>query len=141
LPDYMVPSALMVLDKLPLTANGKIDRQALPQPDDIHTHSKAYVAPGTPTEEVIANIWAEVLRRDRISRDDNFFDLGGHSLLATQVISRVRDHFRTEVALRALFEAPTLSGFAAAVDQSHATSESTIVPLSRDRYRTAGPVR
>src|SRR5581483_9502604 len=88
LPDYMVPAALVMLSKFPLNANGKIDRQALPAPEQSQT--RTYVAPRTPTEEVLANIWAEVLRRDRISAEDNFFDIGGHSLLATQVISRLR---------------------------------------------------
>ena len=88
-PDYMVPQAVMVLAKLPLNANGKIDRQALPEPEQL-TAARTYVAPRTATEKAIAEIWAEVLRRkpDQISVDDNFFDLGGHSLLATQVVSQ-----------------------------------------------------
>ena len=104
-PDYMVPQAVMILAKLPLNANGKIDRQALPEPEQL-TAAKTYVAPRTATEKAIAEIWAEVLRREpeQISVDDNFFDLGGHSLLATQVISRVRRALNIELPLRTLFE-------------------------------------
>src|SRR5581483_1381011 len=116
LPDYMVPAAMVMLAKLPLNANGKIDRQALPAPEQAQT--KTYVAPRTPTEEVLAGIWAEVLRRDRISTDDNFFELGGHSLMATQIVSRVREHFKVELGLRVLFEKPTISGLSEAIMQT-----------------------
>ena len=137
LPDYMVPAAIVSLPKLPLTANGKIDRQALPAPEQIQSH--AYIAPRTPTEEVVANIWAEVLRREQISTDHNFFELGGHSLMATQIISRVREHFRIELAMRVLFERPTIQGVAeviATVQQSGTgNAESTIIPVSRESYR------
>ncbi|HKD02046.1 MAG TPA: amino acid adenylation domain-containing protein, partial [Terriglobales bacterium] len=88
LPEYMVPQAVVLLTRLPLTPNGKIDRQALPEPDE--APGKAYVAPANSTEEAMAAIWSEVLRRERISTHDNFFDLGGHSLMATQVVSRIR---------------------------------------------------
>src|SRR4029077_10582712 len=98
---------VVTLPKLPLTANGKIDRQALPEPEQVET--KAYVAPKNQTEEAVAAIWAEVLRRERVSADDNFFDLGGHSLLATQVISRLRRALNIELPLRTLFEAPTVA--------------------------------
>ena len=94
----MVPSAMVMLAKLPLNANGKIDRQALPAPEQAQT--KTYVAPRTPTEEVLANIWAEVLRLPRVGTEDDFFQIGGHSLLATQVISRVRRTLNIELPLR-----------------------------------------
>ena len=91
LPEYMVPSAFVFLDTLPLTPNGKVDRKALPAPDQNRPEAEeSYVAPRTPVEELLAEIWAEVLKLDKVGVHDNFFELGGHSLLATQVISRVR---------------------------------------------------
>jgi amino acid adenylation domain-containing protein len=137
LPDYMVPTAMVMLAKLPLNANGKIDRQALPAPEQ--AQSKTYVAPRTPTEEVLANIWCEVLRRDRISTHDNFFELGGHSLMATQIVSRVREQFKVELGLRVLFEKPTIAGLSEAVrnaQEAGAESEEPgIVPVRRESYR------
>ena len=137
LPDYMLPSALVLLPKIPLTPNGKIDRQALPQPESVAT--AAYSAPTTPAEEALANIWGEVLRRERISIDDNFFDLGGHSLLATLVVSRIREQFRIELPIRVLFDSPTIRSLAAAVANSGTatplTQEPAIVRVSRDAYR------
>jgi amino acid adenylation domain-containing protein len=116
LPDYMIPSAFGVLDALPLTPNGKVDRKALPAPDHSPRELKeSYQAPRTPAEEMLVEIWAEILKLERIGIHDNFFDLGGHSLLATQVISRVRTAFQTEVALRTLFEMPTIAEFANAI--------------------------
>ncbi|MFB8791841.1 MAG: amino acid adenylation domain-containing protein [Potamolinea sp.] len=113
LPDYMVPSAFVILENLPLTPNGKVNRRALPTPNIINTElSKTYVAPQTPIEKVLAEIWAEVLGLKQVSVQDNFFELGGHSLLATQLISRVRDAFQVELPLRSLFEAPTVENFA-----------------------------
>jgi len=110
LPDYMMPSAFVLLDKLPRTPNGKVDRRALPVPDKTRPElEETFVAPRTPVEEVLAGIWAEVLGLDRVGVQDNFFELGGHSLLATQVISRVRDAFSVELSLYSLFEAPTIS--------------------------------
>ncbi len=137
LPEYMVPSALMLMAKLPLNANGKIDRQALPEPEQ--AQSKAYVAPRTPTEELVASIWAEVLRRDRVSIEDNFFDLGGHSLMATQIVSRIREKFHVELAMRILFEKPTISGLAQAIEAAQQdgseSAEPAIVPVAREAYR------
>jgi amino acid adenylation domain-containing protein len=140
LPDYMVPQAVVILAKLPLTANGKIDRQALPEPEQA-SQSKAYVAPKTSTEKAITEIWAEVLRRDKdkISVDDNFFDLGGHSLLATQVISRVRERFSVEIPMRIMFDQPKVAGLAEAVEQAQENAsnaeEMTIAPVAREAYR------
>jgi amino acid adenylation domain-containing protein len=110
-PDYMVPAAFVVLEQLPLTPNGKLDRKALPAPD-LASSEDRYVAPRTPVEEVLAGIWAEVLRLERVGVEESFFDLGGHSLLATRVVSRVRDEFAIELPLRALFERPTVAGVA-----------------------------
>jgi acyl carrier protein len=110
----MIPSAFVSLETLPWLASGKILRHALPQPEQNRQDStEAYVPPRTDDEKMIANIWAEVLKVDRIGVDDNFFDLGGHSLLATQVISRVREQSRIEIPVRALFETPTVAGLAA----------------------------
>ncbi|HEU4511197.1 MAG TPA: amino acid adenylation domain-containing protein [Pyrinomonadaceae bacterium] len=113
LPHFMVPTAFVMLDELPLTANGKIDHRALPAPDLSQLASgREYVEPGNPTEQIIANIWAEVLGLDRVGANDNFFELGGHSLLATQVISRVRESFKIELPLRSLFESPEVRALA-----------------------------
>jgi acyl carrier protein len=113
LPDYMIPSAFVFLDALPLTPSGKLDRKALPAPDDSRPDlDNRFVAPRTPAERSIAKIWAEVLKLEKVGIHDNFFYLGGHSLLATQVISRLRDAFRIHLPLRSLFESPTVAGLA-----------------------------
>ncbi|EAZ87964.1 non-ribosomal peptide synthetase, partial [Crocosphaera chwakensis] len=106
LPDYMIPSAFVLLEKLPLTPNGKIDRRALPAPDSNRRGQENYIAPQTPTQELLANIWQTILKIEKISLKDNFFELGGHSLLATQIISRVRETFSLDLPIRALFENP-----------------------------------
>ena len=140
LPDYMVPGALLILDKLPLNANGKVDRQGLPSPQAAGpANQRPYVAPRTPVEEVVTNIWAEVLRVPQVGADDNFFELGGHSLLATQVVSRIREHFNVELALRSLFEKPTVNALASEIEtvrEGAAHSEpNPITRASRERYR------
>jgi acyl carrier protein len=99
LPEHMVPSQFVMMEALPLTPNGKADRQALPAPNRTET-ANGYVAPRTPVEELLAGIWAEVLRVERVGRNDNLFELGGHSLLATQIISRVREAFGVELPMR-----------------------------------------
>jgi acyl carrier protein len=119
LPDYMIPSAFVMLDTLPLTPNGKVDRGALPAPDQSRPEQEVpFVPPHTPTEKTIAEIWAQVLKLDKVGIYDNFFDLGGHSLLATQVVSRIRSAFNLELPLRSLFEKPTVAGLAEAIMQS-----------------------
>jgi amino acid adenylation domain-containing protein len=130
LPDYMLPSAFIALDKLPLTANGKLDRKALPAPDRTGADSD-YVAPRTLTEEVLAGIWGQVLKLDRIGIHDSFFDLGGHSLLATQLISRVQKTFEADLPLRALFESPTVAGLSELIvqKQADALSEDELAQL------------
>jgi amino acid adenylation domain-containing protein len=115
LPHYMVPSAFVALDALPLTANGKIDRQALPDPDQAPSVKTRFTAPRNPVEEALANVWVEVLGVERVGVHDDFFELGGHSLLATQVVSRVRAVLGVDLPLRTIFEAPTVAGLAEAV--------------------------
>jgi amino acid adenylation domain-containing protein len=125
LPDYMVPQAFVFLDQLPLTPSGKVDRRALPAPEQSRpAQAETYVAPATRVEEVIAGIWAAVLKLERIGTHDNFFELGGHSLLATQVISRIRQQFQVNLPLRALFEAPTVAALALALNRDEAESGS-----------------
>jgi surfactin family lipopeptide synthetase C len=110
LPQYMIPSAFVLLPQLPLLPNGKVDRQSLPKPDAaITTFQDVFVPPRNPIEEVLAEIWANILRVKQVGIHDNFFDLGGHSLLATQVISRIRETFKLDFPLRCLFESPTIA--------------------------------
>ncbi|HAM51733.1 MAG TPA: non-ribosomal peptide synthetase [Nitrospiraceae bacterium] len=113
LPEYMVPSAFMVMEALPLTLNGKVDRKALPDPGHLRPElENAYVAPRTQTEVALVDVWREVLGIEKVGVFDNFFELGGHSLLATQVVSRLRKVFQVELPLRSLFESPTVEGLA-----------------------------
>ncbi|WP_279608557.1 non-ribosomal peptide synthetase [Burkholderia gladioli] len=112
LPEYMVPAAFVVLDALPLTRNGKVDRRALPEPDDEAFVQAQYEAPQGETEQTIAVLWAELLGVERVGRHDNFFALGGHSLLATRMLARLRESFGHDVSIRTLFEAPTVSQLA-----------------------------
>ena len=111
LPDYMVPSAFVIVDSLPLTANGKLDLRALPAPDQ-QPAAKEHVAPRTPDEEKLAQIWQEVLRLERVGVTDNFFELGGHSLLATQIISRIRNAFHVQMPLAGFLQNPTIAALA-----------------------------
>jgi acyl-CoA synthetase (AMP-forming)/AMP-acid ligase II/acyl carrier protein len=119
LPQYMIPAAFVVLDAFPLTPNRKIDRRALPAParDQIERES-AFAAPSTPYEEILVEVWEEVLGLQEIGVHDNFFSLGGHSLLATQVASRVRNYFEIELPVRSIFEAPTVAGIAMYVERA-----------------------
>jgi amino acid adenylation domain-containing protein/non-ribosomal peptide synthase protein (TIGR01720 family) len=130
LPDYMVPALFVPLETLPLTANGKVDRRALPAPD--LGNEAAYVAPRDATEEILAGLVGDVLNLDRVSVRDDFFALGGHSLLAMQLMARVRQVFGVELPVRRLFETPTVAGLAAAVAQALAAAAEvpTSAPVS-----------
>jgi amino acid adenylation domain-containing protein len=142
LPVYMVPSAFVTLDALPLTPNGKVDRRALPAPDAARRDVAGdYVAPRDATEEALAGIWGEVLKRERVGVHDNFFDLGGHSLLATQAMTKLAQHFGVELPLRAIFESPTVAQLAAAVETAGGgatapqSQSNTIQPFPREAFR------
>ena len=134
LPEYMIPSAYLPLDALPLTAHGKIDRDALPDPEPNGVDSGVTrSAPKTAVEEVVAGVWAEVLGRESVGTGEDFFELGGHSLLATQVVSRLRAALGFEVPLRALFESPTVAGLAEHIEEarrSDDTETSRPIPLA-----------
>jgi acyl-coenzyme A synthetase/AMP-(fatty) acid ligase/acyl carrier protein len=118
LPAYMIPSQFLFLDAMPLTPNGKVDRKALPSPASVRSELEvAFISPRTPAEQVVAGIWAEILRMDHIGLNDNFFKLGGHSLRGAQVISRLRDAFQVKLPVRSLFERPTVEGLVSEIAQ------------------------
>ncbi|TCP59140.1 amino acid adenylation domain-containing protein [Tumebacillus sp. BK434] len=135
LPDYMVPTAFVLLEALPLTPNGKVDRRALPAPEASSLEREnEYVAPRTETEQTLAAIWSDLLRVEQVGLYDNFFALGGHSLIATQMISRVRQAFQIELPLSLLFEVSVLADFAermASVRGNAEASVSAITPVPR----------
>ncbi|MEU6588534.1 non-ribosomal peptide synthetase [Streptomyces sp. NPDC046881] len=118
LPSYMVPGTMVPIAALPLNKNGKVDRAALPPPDDLLDPRAGLVPPQNPQQEIIHGIWAEALERERLGIDDTFFDLGGDSLRAMQIISRVRQAFGVDLEVRALFDAPTVRGLAQAVEEA-----------------------
>lgn len=130
MPEYMVPSAFVFLEGLPLLPNGKVDRKALPMLAQNRPPTKSgLVEPRNEVEEKVAGIWAAVLGAEKVGIYDNFFQLGGHSLLALQVMARLREAFQTEVPLRRLFETPTVAGLAEAVAQCK--SGGAIAPIRR----------
>jgi Phosphopantetheine attachment site len=131
-PEYMVPAAFVVLDGLPLTANGKVDRRALPAPEYRREEAGGlYVAPSSSTEEALAAIWSELLNVGQVGVNDNFFELGGHSLLATQLRSRIKTVLNVEVDLRTVFERPTIKGLAESVDSLLSAEREEIEKLAR----------
>ncbi|WP_461511471.1 amino acid adenylation domain-containing protein, partial [Rhizobium leguminosarum] len=136
LPDYMVPSAFVRLEALPLTVNGKLDRKALPVPDDDAYARRAYEAPQGEIETLLAGIWAELLGVERVGRHDNFFELGGHSLLAVRVLVRLTEALAVELPLAILFAKPTLADLALSVGEvlngSGAQTAPVIMPVGRD---------
>ncbi len=137
LPHFMIPGTFLAVPQLPRTATGKLDRQALPAPPQVEADNALVLPPATPTEEVVAGTWQEVLERTEIGRDANFFDLGGHSLLGTQVISRLRRAFDVDLAIASLFHSPTVRGLAeeidAALEATGGASLPPIRPVPRDR--------
>ncbi|HWN42369.1 MAG TPA: amino acid adenylation domain-containing protein [Thermoanaerobaculia bacterium] len=140
LPDHMIPAGLVLMDSLPLTSNGRVDRRALPDPaSDRPETGGGFVAPQTAAEEILEGIWCEVLGVPRAGVNDNFFDLGGHSLLGTQVVSRVREQLRVELPLRAIFESPTLSSLARRIEDLRRTGGEAgpprIEPVPREGLR------
>ncbi|WP_024802857.1 non-ribosomal peptide synthase/polyketide synthase [Nocardia sp. BMG51109] len=135
LPDFMVPAVVMVVDSVPLTANGKVDRRGLPVPE--FSSSVEYRAPGSEQERALAEVFAEILGRDRVGVDDNFFALGGHSLLATRLVSRIRAVLGVEVPIRTVFDAPTVAQLVTRLDAGvrvrpmlRARPRPDVVPLS-----------
>jgi acyl carrier protein len=126
LPEYMVPSAIVVLEQMPLTQNRKIDRRALPVPEP--TRVARYEEPRMPVQEVLVSIWEQVLKTENIGIDDTFFELGGHSLLATRVMSRIRQALQVELPLAALFEEPTVRKLAERVQTARNAGRGLVLP-------------
>jgi acyl carrier protein len=116
LPNYMIPNAFIMLDRIPISANGKADRKALPDPTSACSVSTEYVAPGNSTERKLAQIWAETLGVEKIGIHDNFFELGGHSVLAMQIANKALAHFEVELELIKLFENPTIAAIAEMIE-------------------------
>ena len=142
LPDYMTPVAIVEMETFPLTPNGKVNRKALPAPEYTRIESgTAFLEPRTPTEEIIAAVWAEVLRLDRVGVHDNFFELGGHSLAATQVVARIRESLVVDLPLRALFEAPTVAGQSERIeDLKRQDAGVAFPPLVRTEHNARAPL-
>ena len=140
LPDYMQPNTIVWLEEFPLTANGKVDRRALPAPERERSDSNVeFVAPRTPTELKLVAIWAEVLGLEQISINDNFFDLGGHSLLATKLMFRIREAFEIDISLLALSDDPSISALAVAIDQVLATGDYQSQALNLEAEAVLAP--
>ena len=118
LPEYMVPSNFVILKALPLTSNGKVNRQELPVPEEVQRQIHLGKMPQTPVEEVIAGIWSQILNLEQVGIDNNFFELGGHSLLATQVASKIREALQVDLPLRSLFELPTVAALAERIEKA-----------------------
>jgi len=134
LPEYMIPSYFIQLEKIPLTPNGKIDRKALPEPDGNIVTGAEYEAPGNETEEKLVEIWQKVLGADRIGINDNFFDLGGHSLKATSMAAKIHKELNVEVPLREVFKKPTIKGLAEYINGQEENIYSSIEPVKERPY-------
>ena len=140
LPESMVPSLIIALDTLPLNANGKVDRSALPLPDARETPPLEKGSARTPTEEILGHLWARLLKTESIGPGQDFFELGGHSLLATQLASRVREAFGIELPLRAIFETPVMADLAARIDRERQTETDLAPPLRASTRPEAVPL-
>jgi non-ribosomal peptide synthetase component F len=156
LPEWMVPSAFVPLQTLPLTPRGKVDLKSLPVPDSARPElDETYVAPRTPIEGQLTEMWSKLLGIDRVGVEDSFFALGGHSLLAVQFVSRVRETFEVELPLRELFEQPTIAKLALAIEEAvdgrgpagptstpplEPVSQHRRQPTARDPPKAGGPV-
>jgi len=139
LPSYMIPATFVVLEELPLSPNGKIDRKALPVPDyDENERQTPFIAPRNHQEEKLAEIWHQVFGLEKIGVNDNFFHLGGHSLIATQILSRIRDIFQVEVSFKELLEHPTIGDLSQTITEQQQVEKTTrfktIKPIARDGY-------
>ncbi|MGA9381054.1 MAG: amino acid adenylation domain-containing protein [Phormidium sp.] len=128
IPEYMIPSVFVILETLPLTLNGKVDRRALPKPDFHNAQKDRYEPPRTPIEEILVNLWGQILNLNLVGIHDNFFALGGHSLIATQLMSRLRSHLQVELPLQSLFEAPTVAELAYLIGQLKQQNSQLALP-------------
>jgi hypothetical protein len=129
LPDYMVPSAFVVLEQLPRTGSGKLDRRALPAPEQGAYVTRQYEPPRGKVEETLASIWQDLLKVERVGRNDNFFDLGGHSLLAMQVAARVHDAISVDLPISVFLDSPTLAQLSDAAMSTTSTDEADLSEL------------
>lgn len=133
LPEYMLPSAFVLMDTLPLTSNGKVNRQALPALEQTRPDlEETFVAPRTPAEEILAEIWANILGLEKVGIHDNFFERGGHSLLIVQLFARLRAAFQVDLPFQTLFDAPTVATFAERLDARQASSSGSIADSAFD---------
>ena len=147
LPAYMVPAAYVILETIPMTENGKVDRKRLPAPDDRAFAAREYEEPRGQTEEILTRIWMELLDVPRVGRHDNFFELGGHSLLAVQLVSRIRERLNRASTLRQVFDRPTLAELASGLSEAPTAEDVTIeradrgklIPMSWQQERSVFP--
>ena len=135
LPEYMIPTAFVSLEKMPLTVNGKVDIRALPAPKLTASLNKKYVAPETETEILLAQIWQELLGAEKIDRFSNFFELGGHSLLAVRLVSRIRIRCDVEIGLKKIFEYPTLDQLALIIETNKWSTKNISAELEDETER------
>ncbi|MBM7586117.1 amino acid adenylation domain-containing protein [Bacillus pakistanensis] len=133
LPDYMIPSIFIEMDNLPLTSNGKVDRQCLPEPTEKDFEMGEYIAPRNSVEEMLTKIWQEILNHEKIGIHDNFFEIGGHSLLATQVISRVADNVGKQIPIRFIFEFPTIATMSSEIMKSDQKEEKKSILVKKNK--------